>query len=111
MAESMHDLEREFPAIAGVGDLLQVAQWGVQIETQAAENPALMLLLHTFRQRARDALEQMLGHDLYAPDFTEHARQCIGEILRYRESVLVLANAILDGRQAHRQLQQAELRG
>lgn len=98
-----HDLTQE------TADLLQTAVWGVEIEA-GAQTPVVKLLLADLRGRARDALELLLTHDLYAPDFTDLARSCIGEILRHRDTVAVLVKAIEDGRQAHRMLQQVERR-
>ena len=111
MDRTAEEFEREFPVLRGIGDVMQTAVQGVEVERRLREDPMVKLLITSLRERASDALEQMLRHDLYAPDFTDHTRSCIGEILRHRDAVAVILKAILEGRQAERSIRDVERRG
>lgn len=92
-----------------IADLMQTALWGIEIERDA-KSPVVTALLADLRQRAKDALDLLLEHDMWAPDFTDLARSCIGDIRRHRDTVEIIAKTIADGLQAHRMLREAERR-
>lgn len=102
--------EDQFEVLRRHRELLDVINWGIEVEVELQTNKALRALMENWHLRARAMLLELCDLDIYGSDFTERARSCIGEVKRYRESIDALVLVIRNGRARTRDIEQSEQR-
>lgn len=102
--------EDQFEVLKRHRELLDVINWGIEVEVELQTNKALRALMENWHLRARAMLLELCDLDIHGSDFTQRARSCIGEVKRYRESIDALVLVVRNGRARTRDIEQSEQR-
>lgn len=102
--------EDQFEVLRRHRELLNIVNWGIEVEAELQSNKALHAIMENWHLLARGALLELCELDIWGGDFTERARSCIGEVKRYRESIQALVLVVRNGRARTRDIEQSEQR-